>query len=240
MIFDSYPLPIAGIVPTSTCDWEGKIVTTVFLQGCPLRCVFCHNPELISRRSTSLTQEDFQCNWSEFLLTLEKRKNIIDGVVFSGGEPLLHPNVVQVAAHIRESYPNLLLGYHTSGVFPKRVGDLVERNLVDWVGLDIKASPVNYKGVANFSNFAKVRQTLEILSNSEVGTEIRTTVHQNFFKREDVIGILDLLQEYGYEEWVIQLLREEGTQKEWSSVSQELLGLIKGRAKTRTVSVKIR
>src|SRR3954447_23836555 len=74
-------LAVAGLTPLSTCDWPGQLVATVFLQGCPLACTYCHNPALIDPRVPGTLP------WTSVTDLLGRRQGLLDGVVFSGGEP---------------------------------------------------------------------------------------------------------------------------------------------------------
>ena len=122
-------LAIAGLVPLSTCDWPGKLVATVFLQGCPWQCTYCHNPDLISPRTPG------QVPFERVRELLAKRRGLLDGVVFSGGEPTRQRALGSAMREVREL--GFGVGLHTGGSYPARLREVI--GLVDWVGIDIKA-----------------------------------------------------------------------------------------------------
>ena len=136
-------LRIAGLVPFSTVDWPGKIAASLFLQGCPWRCPYCHNAEILDVRAPGTVP------WQQVSDLMGKRAGLLDGVVFSGGEALLQASsngsgpLEAAMAEVKEL--GFKVGLHTGGAYPKRLANLLNRGLVDWVGLDIKALPGTYQ-----------------------------------------------------------------------------------------------
>lgn len=208
--FDSGTVPIAGWTPFSTCDWEGKIVACLFTQGCPLRCLYCHNPELIEVR-----RDSGKVQWKDIGRHLRTRKGLLDGLVISGGEPTLHQGIIAIAEEVK-SY-EMEVGLHTSGIFPSRIVSLCQNSLLDWVGLDIKTAPQNSRAVTNQSFWAKTEKTLDTLQQFAVDVEVRTTVHPGFWRKEDLIWTVELLQSKGIAKWVLQRARGE----EWTWTSED-------------------
>lgn len=132
-------LVIAGMTPFSTVDWPGKLAAVVFLQGCPWNCGYCQNFAIIDPKAPAQIPE------SELWNLLERRAGLLDGVVFSGGEPTRQPALI--AAARRAKALGFQVGLHTGGAYPRRLAELLEHGLVDWIGLDIKALPENYPRV---------------------------------------------------------------------------------------------
>lgn len=192
--------PLAGFVPLSTCDWEGKLVSTLFSQGCPMACVFCHNPSLIDPRGIPTVE------WETVRKHLVSRRGLLDGVVFSGGEPTMHLGLVDRALEVKDM--GYSVGVHTAGSFPQRIQALVSQNVLDWVGFDIKAGWSRY-GAVTASNVSKdkVLASLDTLLGAGVSVEIRSTVHPDFFGMEDAEDIVTLLAEKSINEWVLQPAR---------------------------------
>ncbi|WP_424358157.1 anaerobic ribonucleoside-triphosphate reductase activating protein [Methanocella sp. MCL-LM] len=125
---------LGDIIPTSTLDWPGKVVLAIFLKGCPFRCPYCANPQFIEPDSGEPTDTD------RVIAEIDKAKDFIDGVVFSGGEPLMQFAAFEtIAAHAKSL--GLLVGIQTNGAYPERIGKLVEEGLLDAVLLDVKAPP---------------------------------------------------------------------------------------------------
>ena len=201
-------LQIAGLAPLSTCDWPGRLVATVFLQGCPLSCGYCHNPDLIDPRVPGAM------NWSEVTELLRRRRGLLDGVVFSGGEPTRQPALAAAALEVREQ--GFGVGLHTAGTYPRRLAELLP--LCDWVGLDIKAPErlsTAVTGVAGAVGlaFACLRLALE----SGVSLQVRTTVDPTTMDRDDVAELCTRLRDLGVVDHVLQEVRPVGTRREYAA-----------------------
>ena len=122
-------LRVGGFEPFSLCDWPGKIVATVFCQGCPWRCPYCHNPALCEADA----ETDF--DFSEILDFLKNRRGLLDGVVFSGGEPTLQKALRPAIEAVRSL--GFQIGLHSAGPYPEQLNAVLP--LIDWIGLDFKA-----------------------------------------------------------------------------------------------------
>lgn len=157
-------LQIAGLVPFSTVDWPGQLCAALFLQGCPWRCPYCHNAGILDLRTPG------QVSWSQVEALLAKRRGLLDGVVFSGGEALTQGSATGISAlesAIRRSRDlGFKTGIHSAGIFPDRLERLLDQGLLDWVGLDVKALPHDYE-LATGSAVAdkRVEQSLSVLAD---------------------------------------------------------------------------
>ena len=175
---------IASIVPLSTVDWPGMLTAVVFLQGCPLRCTYCHNPQILDPRA----QPENERSLGELYALLDARVGLIDGVVFSGGEPAMHEGLVDAAREVKAR--GFAVGVHTSGAFASRIRELAARDLVDWVGLDLKAPADMYPQIVARPGFRidKVQKTWRVLREHGVAVEVRTTVTPVLAERiEDIL-----------------------------------------------------
>lgn len=154
-------LNIAGLVPFSTVDWPGKIAASVFLQGCPWRCPYCHNAEILEPRQKGAVA------WSEVLDLLSRRKGLLDGVVFSGGEALMQAGAGPLTLAMKQvASMGFQVGLHTGGAFPKRLRELLREGVVDWVGLDIKAMPQDYeRATRRPASARKAEEALSVLAD---------------------------------------------------------------------------
>ncbi|MFI5860269.1 anaerobic ribonucleoside-triphosphate reductase activating protein [Streptomyces sp. NPDC051546] len=160
---------IGGWSRLSTCDWPGRLVTTVFCQGCPWRCGYCHNPGLLPARAPAAV------SWDEVLGHLARRTGLLDGIVFSGGEPLLQRGLPRAVREARAL--GLEVGLHTGGAFPRRLARLLDAGLLDWVGFDVKAPPGRYERVTGIGHAAaSAERSLRLLLASGVPHQLRTTV----------------------------------------------------------------
>lgn len=161
-------ITVGGFSPLSTCDWPGELVATVFCQGCPLACRYCHNADLIPPGRGAGP------NWREILFLLERRRGLLDGVVFSGGEPTLQKALPEAVAAVRAL--GFRVGLHTAGPYPDRLARLLPD--LDWIGFDVKAPFADYERITGVAGSgARARASLIALARSGVAFELRTTVH---------------------------------------------------------------
>ncbi|KYC29430.1 Ribonucleoside-triphosphate reductase [Sterolibacterium denitrificans] len=158
-------LAVGGLVPFTTIDFPGRLAAVVFCQGCPWRCTYCHNPHLLPRGAGALS-------WPEVLAWLETRRGLLDGVVFSGGEPLLQRDLPFALADVRAL--GFATALHTAGIYPERLAAVLP--LVDWVGFDVKAPFADYAPIVGCDGGTAARASLELLLAAGVAHEIRCTV----------------------------------------------------------------
>lgn len=173
---------IGGMQKLTLLDYPGRIACIVFTEGCNFRCPFCHNSHLIF---SDQGQEDMT---EEKVFTyLKKRRKVLEGVVITGGEPLLWPDLGEFLGEIRK------LGYEikldTNGSFPGRLKKLLQGGLPDYVALDLKQSPLRYAdacGVEDANLVSQIEESFRILRESGVSFEIRTTLVKGIHRREDI------------------------------------------------------
>lgn len=183
---DLQSLKIGGLQKMTLLDYPGKAACTIFLSGCNFKCPFCHNRDLVFIPER---YEYFDVN--DIMEYLEKRKGILDGVAISGGEPLLQENLHTLIERIRE------LGYQvkldTNGAYPKRLKEVVEKGLVDYVAMDIKNSPDKYARTLGMNpesfSLDPIRESVEFLKSSQIEHEFRTTVVRELHTAEDLLEI---------------------------------------------------
>ena len=171
---------ICGYQKTTLLDYPGHVAATVFTGGCNFRCPFCHNAELITPPfSSSLISED------EIFTFLKKRKNILSGIYITGGEPTLQPDLPQFIEKVRS------LGYKikldTNGYRPEIISDLLDKNLLDYIAMDLKAGYSNYSKVCGVDNFHMtiINKSISIIEHSGINYEFRTTVVKEFRSEQD-------------------------------------------------------
>ena len=168
-----------GLQKLTLLDYPGQVSCTVFSCGCNFRCPFCHNGSLVTGVEAGL-----ELDFASLLEFLEKRRGILEGVCFTGGEFLMHSDAPDVIAAARA------LGYKvkvdTNGSFPEALAAVVESGDVDYIAMDIKNSPEKYDltcGVPGMLD--KVRRSVEYLMQSAVDYEFRTTVTGNLHSLAD-------------------------------------------------------
>ncbi len=189
---------VAGLVPFTTIDYPGCLAAVVFFKGCPLKCPFCHNPNLQENDGKG------EMKWADVLSFLSKRQGKLDAVVLSGGEPLMQPDIVDLARQVKEL--GFKVGIHTSGVYPEKLRQMV--TYIDWVGLDIKAPWDKYDNVCGRSQMAdKVKESLSFLLEQGIAFETRTTCDPDCLVPEDVWAIAKELKADGVKTYALQHYR---------------------------------
>ena len=197
----SAPLRVGGLTPLSTTDWPGMLAAVVFCQGCPWRCGYCHNPDLIPARG------DNEIPWDDVLAFLHRRQGLLDGVVFSGGEPTLQAALPDAMREVRAL--GFRIGLHTGGAYPQRLAAVLP--LVDWVGFDVKAPFADYPRITGAAGSgARALSGLQHVLASGVEHEIRTTVHPALLSDTDLADVAHDLAERGVKRYVIQAFRSQG------------------------------
>lgn len=212
-------LAIAGLVPYSTCDWPGRLVATVFLQGCPWQCTYCHNPALIDPRAAG------RVDWPEVAELLSRRHGLLDGVVFSGGEPTRQLALGTAMRVVRAE--GFGVGLHTGGAYPSRLRAVLE--WVDWIGLDIKATPAQFERITRRPGSATpAYRSLDLVLEAGVDVQVRTTVDPTVMTEDDVHELSDYLAALGVREHVLQRVRPDGTTPEYAAALAEARPLAVG------------
>ncbi|NCC95692.1 MAG: anaerobic ribonucleoside-triphosphate reductase activating protein [Synergistales bacterium] len=191
---------IGGIRKTTLIDYPGKIASMVFTVGCNFACPWCHNGGLLTQGDT-IDQGDVM----DFL---RSRKRLIDGVVVSGGEPTLQPDLEEFLMEIKGL--DLLVKLDTNGSSPEILGHLLEKGLLDYVAMDVKAPLEDYERVAGVGGFEEsVKASIDLIMNLSPDYEFRTTFVPGLHDSNSAIGIAKLIQ--GAKIHYLQYFRPVGT-----------------------------
>lgn len=194
---------IGGVVPYSSSDYPGLLAAVIFIQGCPWRCGYCHNPHLQTRHANP------HYHWPQLIQFLQRRLGLLDAVVFSGGEPTIDPHLASAIQQVKGM--GFKVGLHTAGIYPKRLEALLP--LLDWVGLDIKTDFSAYDALTGVNNSHHgPRQCLKLLQNSQINYECRTTIHPLLHSPEQIFEAALQLKQYGVQEFALQVFRRDGCQ----------------------------
>ncbi|GAA1696032.1 anaerobic ribonucleoside-triphosphate reductase activating protein [Microbacterium sediminicola] len=201
---------VAGLSRLSSVDWPDRLVATVFFQGCPWDCRYCHNPDLIDPHTAG------SISWADVHAFLQRRRQLLDGVVFSGGEPTMQAALRPAIDEVREL--GFTVGLHTAGAFPAALDAVLEH--VDWIGLDIKANESDYatvtarrgSGTHAWRSLEKVLAAADRADGDRVlGYEVRTTVHPDLTDAATLRGLGERLLAEGVASWALQRVRAVGS-----------------------------
>ena len=199
---------VGGIVRFTTHDFPGRLAAVLFMQGCPWRCAYCHNPHLVPHPRDGASTEH---RWPDVLSWLGTRRGLLDGVVFSGGEPTAQAALADAIRGVRTL--GFAIGLHTAGIYPRRLGALLPS--LDWVGLDVKAPAERYAAVTGVpASAAPAFDSLDRLLASGVALEVRTTVHPTLTPTSALVQLARELAARGVARWVLQRFRPTGCDDE--------------------------
>lgn len=227
-------MQILGLNKTTLLDYPGHVAATVFTGGCQFRCPFCHNGELVlnSPCESNYTQEDI-------FSFLQQRKNILQGICITGGEPTLQSDLEEFIRGVREL--GYLVKLDTNGYEPDVLERLLREKLLDYVAMDIKNCLRKY-GITTgreFLEMDRVERSVELLKHSGIDYEFRTTVVREFHTIEDIVEIgkwiagcpVYFLQQYRASDNVIEIMRsgrEDVYHRHDIDVMNEMAKAVKG------------
>lgn len=193
---------IAGFQRAGMLDWPGKVTATVFLGGCPLACPYCHNPELIggTRRPQDLT---------ELLAHLRDRRDWLDGVVVTGGEPTADPvPLFNLLTAVRAE--GLPIKLDTNGTRPDVLTQVLDESMVEFIALDVKATPERYERASGRNGvWESVDRSIDLVLGSGIDHEFRTTCYPLAVGPDDLVRIAARLR--GGRRYVLQQFRPHRT-----------------------------
>ncbi len=195
-------MQIGGLQKLTLIDYPGKVAATVFLVGCNFRCPYCHNPELVVS-STSSGQA--QIKESSFFKFLDERKNFLDGVCITGGEPTIHNDLPNFINKIKKR--GFLVKLDTNGSNPDMLKKLVQENLIDYIAMDIKTSISKYIKVKARDKIYSISKSINIIRASKKDYEFRTTVVPEIVDENDINEIGQWLK--GAKKIALQQFRPE-------------------------------
>jgi pyruvate formate lyase activating enzyme len=240
-------LYLGDIIPTSTLDWHGRVVMTIFFRGCPFKCPYCSNAQLIEAEAGEPWEIGQVC------AEISRASDFIDGIVVSGGEPFMQPAALEeIARHAKGM--GLLVGAQTNGMYPGRMAAMAGAGLLDAVMLDVKA-PLEAAAYSRAAGDRDRRDIHEAVTAAVdlcnrlraegriIYFEARTTVFHGLSDRPEDIG--DIVSRLRCDTYVLQQGRPEiamdDTIKKLEAVPRgELLELAKHARRTAgTDSVKV-
>lgn len=186
---------MGGLTPFTTIDFPGRLAAVLFCQGCPWCCGYCHNPHLQPRAAAGIS-------WQSVLDFVASRRGLLEGIVFSGGEPLWQRALGSAMHAIKGE--GFAVALHTGGGSAGRMRAVLPH--ADWVGFDVKAPFGRYAEIAGVEAGAQVRESLLALIDSRVEYEVRTTVDA-ILSLDDLHRLADELSALQVPRWVLQKRR---------------------------------
>lgn len=211
-------LPIVDITPFTLQDYPEHTACIIWFLGCNLRCQYCHNYEFLEKNDDlKFIEKDKIFNF------LRKRQNLLEGVVFSGGECTLSDEFIDFVEEVKAL--NFKIKIDTNGLELNTLKILIEKNLVDFIALDFKATKDKFEFITNNNYYDLFEETLKylIVQNNlgNINLEIRTTVHIDLLDENDVIKILDKLESLDFRSnFYIQNFRNDNKETLYNLPSQ--------------------
>ncbi len=221
---------IQGFQKLTLLDFPEKTACTVFCGGCNLRCPFCHNGSLVKKPIESENKE------AEVLAYLEKRKGVLDGICITGGEPLLQPDLVEFIKKVKAMGFKVKLD--TNGALPEKLRSVIP--YIDYIAMDIKSSFENYSLASGSEiDVENFKRSIDIIRNSGVDHEFRTTAVKGIHTKEDFIEIAKHIK--GENKYFIQKFVDSGNLLEGGEAfsTEEILEILE-EIKKYVPSAKLR
>jgi pyruvate formate lyase activating enzyme len=193
-------LKVKGFQKSSFIDYPDKIAAVVFTGGCNFRCPYCHNRELVYNMGENIDE-------AELFSELERRKKYLDGVCITGGEPTLQQGLDEFILKLKGM--GYLIKLDTNGTSPKVLKSLLERNLLDYIAMDIKAPIQSYRSVAvEKVDIEAIEESIELIRGSGVDYEFRTTICKELLSTADILKIAKRIK--GSMKYTLQNYRDSG------------------------------
>jgi len=222
---------IGGLTKFSLIDYPGKTCAIIFTQGCNFRCPYCHNPELV-------LPEEFKSLIPQqgIFKFLKKRKGLLDAVEITGGEPTIQKDLLEIIKQIKEI--GYLIKLDSNGSNPDIIKDAIDKHLIDYFAMDIKAPIEDYSKVCGVAvDTKKIKKSINLIIQYAPDYEFRTTAIKKFHTRESFrkIGILIkgakkyYIQNAHYDKTVSEEFKNEKVflKKEMSAFCEEIEKYVK-------------
>ncbi len=184
-------IKIGGLQKLTLIDFPGRLAATVFLLGCDFRCLFCYSGELVLPQKI---KSQPKISKREFFDFLKERKELLEGVVICGGEPTINKDLPRFIKKIKDL--GYLVKLDTNGSDSKMLKSLIDKNLIDYVAMDIKAPKEKYGKVIGLSKLGtarmlkKVERSINILKEGKIDFEFRTTIVPTLIEKKDILKII--------------------------------------------------
>lgn len=179
---------ISSITPFTLLDYPHKSACILWYAGCNMRCLYCYNPEIVLGKGSIA--------FTNVVTFLKTRIGLLDAVVFSGGECLIHKTILEHIKIVKDM--GFLIKIDTNGSSPKALKKLLDTNLIDYVALDFKALPNKFESITKSNLFSEFEESFDLLKSSELPYEIRTTYHSELCTNDDLSEMQNYLKKNNY------------------------------------------
>jgi len=177
---------IGGLQKTSLLDYPDKLSAIIWAIGCNFRCPFCYNKNLVFGKIESIPE-------AEVLAFLKQRKGLLEGLSISGGEPLLQEDILNFITKVKKL--DYLVKIDTNGTFPEKLKEIIDKKLVDYISMDVKAPKKKYDQLTGVkTKLSQIEKSIEILKNDAPDYEFKTTFAPELLKKEDIVEIAKWLE----------------------------------------------
>lgn len=182
-------MKIMGFYKSTMLDYPDHIASAIFTRQCNYRCPYCHNGDLVLENS-----DQWDIDETQVIAHLEKRKDILEGLVISGGEPTLSKGLVPFIEKVKALGMKVKLD--TNGTNPEMLQSLIEKNQVDYIAMDVKNSLDKYPETAGVSSIdkANILKSIDLIVHSGIDHEFRTTIIKEFHEKHDIINMAGMIK----------------------------------------------
>ncbi|TDD94459.1 anaerobic ribonucleoside-triphosphate reductase activating protein [Flavobacterium cellulosilyticum] len=180
--------PIYSITPFTLLDYPHNSACILWFAGCNMRCLYCYNPEIVLGKGRVSNEETIRF--------LQSRQGLLDAVVFSGGECVLHKNIIPLIEKVKEM--GLKVKIDTNGSSPDILKQLLDKNQIDYIALDYKAPQSKFQNITQSDLYDSFEKSLELILEYQIDFEVRTTYHSDLITEEDLIEMVAFLESKNY------------------------------------------
>ena len=175
---------IGGTV-ISSVEFHGNMSLVIFMSKCPLACRYCHNVELL--------EDETEWSFEKVKYEIDSSADFLDAIVISGGEPLVQTDaVIEILKYVRQI--GLKTKLDTSGIYPDKLKEILDLNLLDFVSLDVKTTFSKYKKITGANVGFQVKKSMNLINEAGVHLEARTTYVPTLHTKKDIINLVDEIE----------------------------------------------
>jgi pyruvate formate lyase activating enzyme len=169
----------------SSVEFHGNMSLVLFMSKCPLACRYCHNVELL--------EDNTEKSFEEITHEIDSSADFLDAIVISGGEPLVQTDaVIEILRYVRQK--GLKTKLDTSGIYPDKLKEILDLDLLDYVSLDVKTTFSKYRKITGANIGFQVKKSMELINEAGVHLEIRTTYVPTLHTKKDIMNLVDEIE----------------------------------------------